>query len=364
MKDSARNPPRSAGLKEVARRAGLSYCSVAQILSGRRGYNPKTRARVEALAAELNCRPDPLARALAGGKTMTVAILTEGIGANIINALKLDVLERAVRRAGYISQIVAFDEPGHEQAILQNLLARRVDGLIVSLPIPYHQALFNDLRAVPMPSVYLDDDHPAGARHYVKIDRTSGIRQTARHLHELGHHSVWYFLNSRDLKKEFPPRAKRLFLYQRALRKHGIKMGYDTTLVANTGDDGHACVRRLLAANKKRPTALICGNDLAALGALAALHDAGIAVPEEISVLGFDDIEPARMVRPALTTVRQPVAAIGVAVDMLMELMKNPNSRAVQPVTLECELIVRDTTGPAGRCRKKHGSPQVRPPFK
>lgn len=336
-------------ISDIAKHVGVTIATVSKVLNNSpSGYtiSDKTRKKVYAAVKELNYRPNYLSRALVGGKSKTIGLVINPVMfATPIHALRLAAIEKTAQQAGYFIYIVG--KPFQNEAEpIQGLLDRRVDGLVVYFATEPSRKIMDLLNAQTLPIVYVDWA-PPGCSRWIKINRARGIEQVAEHLVRLGHRHIRYVPHQYDFDQ---PEGK-LNYYRQAFAGHGIDLAVARDFsISPTGDikvETIDIVHRLIASNQL-PTALILSNDYAALSAVSALQDAGIKVPEQISVVGFDNLDFADVVRPSLTTVRQPVERAASAFEMLLELMNGP-VREVSTVDLPCELVVRQSTGPAPR---------------
>lgn len=333
----------ATSVRDISNKTGLSYTTVAQILRNRPGYSKRSCKKVLEVAKKMDYRPNYLSKALAGGKSMSIGLVVGSIE-NILQIRRIHAIEVAAREAGYLSYIVICPE-GEDASHMQSLLDRRIDGLLFNYCVAPPQKVQKFLAAQSVPIVYINWA-PEDASHCVRIDWSKAIKQVAGHLAGLGHRSARYMPVDFDLKY---PRSK-LEPYREALTEVGIHFEVDHNFAipgADPGNEARDAVRRLVAAGKV-PTALLMSNDETAMGAVAALKNAGLRVPEDVNVVGFDDLEYAALAQPSLTTIRQPFSKVSHAFKMLKTLMNNPEA-AVSLISLDCELVVRQSTGNRGK---------------
>ena len=341
-----------SSISEISQRAGLARSTVADILRDRPGYNRETRERVKRIAREVDYRPSWLSNALRGGKSMTFGLL--GCLLEEASAMsKVKSIESAARAEGYhvyfvnTNQESLADSGSHVQH-LRDLLHRKIDGLIIDYvggaPPPEVLSLVEEQS---IPSVYMDWG-PAGRANCVTVNRLAGIREAVAHLSALQHRRV--AIITTEWAVSFP--NAKMSAYRQCLGDAGIdvRSGPDWVHRQNTQGiefDTYQVVRRQLARGGPLPTALVLFDDLAAVGALRGVFDAGLRVPEDISVIGFNDLGVAQVSRPALTTVHQPRSEVGqAACEMLCALMQG-KSESIDPVEFNCRLVARESTGPA-----------------
>ena len=343
-----------SSIADISRKAGLSTSSVADILRDRPGYNKHTCQRVKRIAEELDYRPNWLSKALLGGKSMTIGLLG-GLLEDKSSMLKARSIESAARANGYQVYFVNTgletleDSHSHVQH-LQDLLHRRVDGLIVDyVGLAPPQAILSLVEKQSIPAVFMDWALPDDINS-VKVNRLAGIKEAVDHLSELHHRRVaiittqWAH-NNKNAK---------MLGYQDYLTSGGIEVMNNSDWVYAQNGDGiefstYKVVRRMFSHSHRDdlPTALILFDDLTAVGALRGLYDAGFRVPEDVSVIGFNDLGIARVSRPSLTTVHQPREEVGkTAFEMLLKLMEG-SSESVASIEYKSRLVVRESTGPA-----------------
>lgn len=333
-----------AKIADIVKQTGLSYPTVSQILGNRPGYNEQTRDLVLRTARELNYRPNYLSKALVGGKSMSIGMVVDPVMfTSPVQSERISVIERIASQNNYLTYIVG-NPSLNEIGPIQNLLDRRVDGMIIYSTVAPSKEVLEFLNKQKIPIVYIDWA-PEGYTRWVKIDRSRGLGQLARHLTQLGHRRIRYIPLAYDLDH---PGGK-LKLYREAFEACGISLAADREFsispVGDTKNETQNLVRRLIEAGQL-PTALLLSNDLAAQSAISALLREGIRVPDQVNVAGFDDMDFADLVSPSLTTVRQPVKETFRAFDLLYSLIQDP-AKPTEAIDLPCELVVRQSTGPA-----------------
>lgn len=338
-----------ASIKDIARAAGVSHSTVSRALSDSPLVNPATKARLRSLAQEMGYSPDAAARSLVMGRTRTIGVVVTTI-ADPFAAEVVEGIERTAYPHGYSLILAASgDVPEREIAAVEMLRSKRVDAVIVtsSRVGALHQAR---LAAAGVPVILLNSHSPGGMlnaapslAYSVRVDDVHGGRLAAEHLLGLGHRRVAHITGPVG----HSPSIDRLAGYRAALAAAGLP--YDPALViGGTGrlDGGGEALRALLALQEP-PTAVFCYNDMTAIGVLAAVRQAGIAVPRDLAVVGFDDVPYAAYVVPALTTVAQPLFELGErAMQMALALIVCDGGAPckVTDVVLQGRLIVREST--------------------
>jgi DNA-binding LacI/PurR family transcriptional regulator len=328
-------------LRTLADHLKLSPASVSLVLNRAPAAHaiPKaTQDRIRAAALHFGYRPNSLAKSLRRQRTLTIGVLVPEISEGY-TVLVLSGIEDALLHAGYLYFVASHrHQPDLIDEYPQLMLDRAVDGMIaVDTPMkgPF---------SVPVVAVSGLNETP-GITNIV-IDHSRAAQQAVAHLYGLGHRRI-AFIKGQPFSSDTAIRWKTI---REAVRAHGLTV--NAALVGQLDGDtslpelGYTATKGLLAVTP-RFTALFAFNDISALGALRAIRDAGLRVPEDVSVVGFDDIASAAYQHPALTTVRQPLYEMGQrAADTLVARLESPESKAPHTISLEPTLIVRGTTGP------------------
>lgn len=332
--------PRSARITthDVAARAGVSQATVSLVLSG----NPRarvaeaTRARVRRAAEELGYRPNLIARGLVRQRSYALGVVVPDLS-NPFIADVVSGVERVGAEEGYAVLLCDAREVPAERHV-ETLMSRLVDGVIIDAvgAASLTGSMLSDVKAVLL-------DEPSDQWPGVASDAAGAGRLAAEHLLGLGHERLAFIGPATDVHG-FRMRERG---YVGALRGAGIAIRSAWLRRAPATVAGGQESMRALLAGPETPTAVFCGNDLMALGALKACLSAGVRVPASISIVGCDDIEMARVVTPELTTVAVPARELGArAARMLIRWVEGGEGpRPVRP--LPVRLVVRGTTGPA-----------------
>ena len=323
-------------IREVASRAGVSPATVSRVFTRPDSVAVDTRSRVLAAAEELSYAPNPVARSLAQGRTGNLGIVIPDI-ANAFSAVITKAVQQEVRRDGFALFLAGSDEEAGDEEQWARAMASQVDGLLLLSPQMPDSALEALAGLVPVVATNrLLDGLPA-----VLTDTSEATCHAVEHLHALGHRRLVYLAGpdgySNDVRRD-------------AFRDTCARLGVDGTELGPF----HARVSAgVLAADlvlAGTATGVVAYNDEMAVGVMNRLVDRGLLVPEDISVVGFDDAQLAELVTPRLTTIRIPAAAAGVAAaDMLLAAVTGRNGVRPGVVRLLGELIVRSSTGPAPR---------------
>jgi LacI family transcriptional regulator len=335
---------RSASLADVAALAGVSTGTVSRALSKPGMISEATRSRVMAAAERLGYVANGAARALAMRRTMTVGAIVPRFGSSSFPAM-IQALEATLAAQGY-TLLLSAPEGRREQApgILRAMLERGVDAVAL-LGTEQPPAVLAMLAANRTPFVQMWAPPGAGSEA-VGFDEHAAGAQVVGHLAALGHRRIGFIGgHSRDSE-----RARRRFEgVALALARHDMALGEDSVIETEYGfAEGFDAMQALLARHTP-VTAVVCGTDYLAAGALSALDQAGIAVPRDLSVISFNDNDFAAYLHPPLTTVRLPIREIGETAARL--LLARLGGEPFEPAPLQVALKVRASTGPAAAAR-------------
>jgi LacI family transcriptional regulator len=304
---------RAPTIAEVADRAGVSTTTVSHAFSGRRPVASGTRERVHRAVKELRYRPNGLARSLRTRRSHTVALIIPDITNPYYPALARGA-QNVLADAGYHVLVCNTDrEPQYEAEYVADVLDRQVDGILMSA---FH------VLAADLSDVFLDEvpfvafgariEHPAV--DIVRSDDAAGARDATRHLLAAGHIRVGMISGPPGL----PPSEARLSGYRQALAEAGLPLEPEFVVQGDFTRRGGATAMRQIAALQEGPTALFCANDLMAIGAMDTAREVGLALPDDLALAGYDDIEAAAFLTPSLTTVLNPAHELGTTAGKLL----------------------------------------------
>ncbi len=327
---------RAATLADVGRAAGVSAMAASVVLNGARSssrISPETRARILAAAARLRYRPNAAARALAERRMHAIGVAAVVDVGGELNHYFLSVLNgilSAATRHRQNTTVFTLSDWERDAARLPALCDGRIDGLVLIAPVLSPDAI----RALPdhTPVVALHSNVPIPGSLNLESDEETGAFEMVRHLISRGHRRILHVTGKRGLLGA----ERRIRGYKRALQ--AARVSYDASLVVNAGysmDEGRRALHAWLgrSAGQPLPQAIFCANDASAVGCLEALAEIGLRVPDDISLAGFDDTLVARTTVPQLTTVRQPLQAMGSrAVEVLLARYQQKNNRAPKEV--------------------------------
>ncbi len=327
---------------DVAREADTSYSTVSRVFNDGSKVALATRQRVIEAAERLGYIPNQQARSLAGAQTQIIGVLTprldNGYVSSIINGIDEEIVGTDYRLLLYTTHRAEQDEEKYVNRIVNDL----AEGLIVIVP-RHPEAYLAALRDKNFPYVFVD--HQGISENSISISATNfrGAYEATEYLINSGHRRIGFITGNLDIRSGLD----RLHGYRAALQDYGIEV--DQSLIRN-GDflpkSGYIAAQALLEL-ENCPTAIFASSDLMAFGAINAIIDAGLHVPQDISVIGFDNIPQTELFRPRLTTVHQPLEEMGrIATRMLLQQIQDPSKVPHQGTLLTTELVIRDSCRP------------------
>jgi LacI family transcriptional regulator len=323
-------------LEMVAQRAGVSPSTVSRILNGTAVVSAEKRTAVDEAVAKLGFVPNPVARGLAGGRTLSIGVVSQAIDSPFYGAA-LRGIEMELDAAGYSPLFMS----GHwhadeETRCIDVLKSRRVDGLIVLTGRLADSALRSAARSLPV--VVTGRHLKAGNLLSMDFDNREGERLAAQHLIELGHRRIAFISGD----PEHPDAVDRLQGYRSAIEAAGLRFDPALVLAGNfTEHSGLLAAERLLD-SRTRFSAILAANDQMAFGAALGLHRRGRRVPDDVSLVGFDDVAGSLYMVPPLTTVHNPIQEIGqLAARAMLSLLAGERPVIEVPAP---RLIVREST--------------------
>ena len=333
------SPRKHVRITDVAAQAGVSIATVSHVLSGRRPVAEQTRRRVQEVIDEMGYRPSAIARSMVTQRTHTVALIIPDITNPFYPAVARG-LQDALSAAGYFTYVVSTDgDPEKERQIVEHMITRRVDGIGFA---GYYKH-FRDVEpavVAGIPVVLLGSRTPRPGIDTVSIDDVGAGAIATQHLIDQGYRRIGFITGPAG---QGPP-SERVAGHLHTLAENDVAAAPE--LVVRTQfnrDGGREGMRRLLDL-PERPRAVICTNDLVAIGALDTLREAKLRCPDDVAVIGFDDIEAASFVSPPLTTVRIPARDEGDACGrLLLHRLTDAKQQPPQSVTFGGALIRRES---------------------
>ncbi|MBS1906925.1 MAG: LacI family DNA-binding transcriptional regulator [Actinobacteria bacterium] len=338
---------RDPSLEDVARAAGVSGQTVSRVANAKGYVGAATRAKVEAAMASLGYRPNSAARALRSGRFRAIGVIMFTL-APYGNHRTLDAIAVRAAQAGYALTLIPVEQ-GNLSTVsgaFHRLAEHAVDGIIIL--IEAHQLDGSEIEIPPGLPIVVIDSNQHFSHPLVDNDQALGARQATEHLLALGHDTVWHVAGPRSSYAA----TRRTEAWRAVLEEHARSV--PEVLIGDWSAESGYAAGRVLAA-RDDVTAVFAANDGMAIGLLRALHEAGRRVPEEVSVVGFDDTSDAGYVWPPLTTVRQRFEEVGaLAVDALIAELDGVAATGsepdpVAPQLIPTELVVRASTAPPSR---------------
>jgi DNA-binding LacI/PurR family transcriptional regulator len=332
-------------IRDVAARAGVSHQTVSRVINGDASVRPGTRALVQKAIEDMKYVPNPMARGLISNRTHCIGMVTTNVSDHSF-AEAVAGAEKEARRLGYFLMVASVEEDDSDDGgqYLRLLVERRIEGLILARahPVPgqLKQAEENQIPTVIIgPQV---DGHAA-----VDVDNVSAAKEAVSHLLSRGHRRIAMITGPSD----WPSVQSRIRGYDEACAEWGVKPHAD--LIEHAIDwspmSGQAAAARLLARDRSF-TAVFAHSDLLAVGAIREFGGNGVDVPNDVSIVGFDDIEVAAFANPPLTTVRQPMEAVGaLAASLVIGQLGNGSVQQKQAYLLPGIVIPRESVVPVKR---------------
>lgn len=326
---------------DVAKRAGVSYGTVSRVINNNPHVKPETRERICLAMQELGFVVNKQARGLAGGRTHMIGVLVPDLGTGymgeIIRGIDTELSLSSLDLVLYTTHRAANKEANY----IANLVKGAVDGLLLVLPRSPSDYI-GTLTAHNVPFVLIDHQGTGQSCPAVGATNWQGAYNATEYLINLGHQRIGFITGWMDLGCS----VDRLEGYRAALHSHHLpecpELIYEGTFVQPDGYAGASAFLKL----PHPPTAIFASNDVMAFGVMDAVRNCGLRVPDDVSVLGFDDIVQASLTHPALTTVNQPLEKMGrVATLMLLDLLKDPDKKPKR-IELPTELVRRESCQP------------------
>jgi LacI family transcriptional regulator len=339
---AAENSKARSTIREVASAAGVSIATVSRVMNGRPDVAPETREAVLRVVRDQGFSMNRSARALSGGKTGLVGVTLPIVQAAYFSFILSGAAEALYEQDMRMLLCPTLHQHEREVNLLDRLMGGTTDGAVLTLPEETNEELKALQRqgypfVVVDPRVPLDEGIPA-----VSAANASGARAAVAHLLSLGHRRIGAITGP----LAWMASTERLIGMRGALAAAGVLPDPALVVESNFSIEGGEAAARTLLERTDRPTAIFAFNDNTAIGALRVARELGLHLPEDLSVVGFDDSEQAAIVTPALTTVRQPLMEMGrMAVSLLLRLIENQRVESLS-IELATRLIVRESTAP------------------
>jgi len=329
---------------DIAEKAGVGIATVSRVINNSPHISVQTKEKVQNVISELGYRPYTMARGLARKKTYTFAVIVPTFTSYFFMEV-LRGVQREVTREHYDMILYSVDHKEKTDLFLSKVLQeKRVDGvLLISLQISELQA--NKFIRSQFPIVLVDSEHPS--LDSITVKNREGAFTATEHLISLGHMRIGMI----DAQLKSSPAQIRLHGYKDALKKNDIAFNEKFLMISDqvagqhgfNRESGYSAMKNLLQLGSERPTAVITSSDIQAAGAVQAIQEEGLHIPDDISIIGFDDIEIAEYLE--LTTMRQPMFQLGqLGVSRLLERITNPSMKRFRR-SFQTELIIRKSCG-------------------
>lgn len=343
---AARSTQPVTSLRDVAAAAAVSVSTASRVLSGSsHPVSEETRIRVLAAADRLRFEPNRLARALATARSQTIGVVVHDVSDPYFAEMIRGLEDVAGPRNHALFVSSSDRDPHKELAVLRAFVANQVDAIVLAASALTVQEYVSEMAALlsrfeengGVVVAIAEQNYP---NHRVRFDHIAGTRQAMLHLIEQGHRRIAYLAGPTNLEVS----SIRLEGYRSSLEEHGLEYEPDLVECGWFSMEGGALATAALV-ERGEFTAIVAANDLMAIGALSTLRDRHLSVPEDMSVVGFDDIEFSAYAPVPLTTVRMPLAELGRAgAGLVLDLLDGKDAPAPQAVP--AELVVRESTGP------------------
>ena len=331
-------------IKELSAACGLSISTVSKALNDYPDVSAETRELVRATAAKLGYRPSAIARGLKIGRTFNLGVLYSDDSASGFThnyfAPVLESFKNEAEHRGYDITFITHRTDRNNMTYLQHCLYRNVDGVCI-VNCHFDDPEARELLSGPLPVVTID--HMFHNRSCIESENRQGMTELTRHILSKGHTRIAYIFG-----EETAVTTIRRTSFLRAMQEAGLSVPQEYLIHSQYHHPAAAreATQKLLALHK-RPTCIIMADDYAALGGLEAIRDAGLRVPQDISVAGYDGVGILQMCRPQLTTVQQDTLRIGqAAARKLVHLIEQPHTTFQEIISIPCRLIPGETVGP------------------
>jgi len=326
-------------LKDIAIRAGVSVNTVSRALRNKPDINDETKKGIIEIAERLGYTPNVLAKSLRSKRTKTIGVVISDISSPFYSSVVKGIEDEAQEK-GYSIILSNTDEQyKKEEAAVQVLLEKRVDGLLIT-PVQEENKDILGLKEKRIPFVLVGRHFDVIQTNYIDIEDIIGGFLATEHLIKKGHRRILHINGPLYMSCAW----ERLAGYKRALLEYGLE--YDQKLVRGNMtemEEAYKLIKRILS-EELNFTAIFAFSDVLALGAIHALREAKLRIPDDIGVVGYDDIEFARVSHPPLTTVRVPRYRLGKeAVNLLVEKIIKKGSRKLHQVIIKPELVIRES---------------------
>ena len=326
---------------DVAKDSGVSYSTVSRVLNGYEFVKESTREKVLASAKALGYVANQQARSLAGGRTNIIGLLVPTLDMGYVATIARGV-EEALGSTDYDIMLYTTQRQREKEARYAKMIANGMsDGLLLLAPA-YMDDYVDNFIDNEFPYVMVDQEDPEYRSSTISVTNWQGAYQATEHLIRLGHQRIAHIAGIMSMSSA----QQRLEGYREALARYDIPFDENLVIVGNYLQENGVRATHQLMELDNPPTAIFAANDMMAFGAIEVAMSRDLRIPEQLSVIGFDDVPQAMYSYPKLTSVRQPLTQMGhTATRLLLSIIDNPEQKA-QHITLSTELIERDTCAP------------------
>ena len=330
----------SITIKDIAKIAGVSAVTVSRALNNKPDISSKTKNLILKIAEELEYKPNGLAKSLVTRKTKTLGVLipntTDAFFSEVIQGIADECL-----KFGY-SLVLSHTNGSADDELqyLRLLQEKRVEGLFV-YPVQEDNRYIDEFKKIKIPFVFLNRHTPAIECDYVANDNQKGAYLAVEHLIQKGHKQIVYMCN----KPNSSSGIERIAGCKKAMSDNGLALENLKIIVCDSTMDSCYKITKQIFENKKHLSAIFCWDDKLAIGAMKAVHEKGLKMPQDIALIGYNDIEISKYLFPPLTTIRQATFKIGTtASKILLERLETGKSLNYKQIIFEPKLIARETT--------------------
>lgn len=339
----------SMNIKAVARRARVSTATVSRVINGTAAVMPDTAERVRNAIEALNFYPDINARTLGSGRSGMYGLIISDITNPYFPELVKAFEDIAVEHNQEVLIANTDYDPKRMETCITRMLQRKVDGVAI-MTSEIDEKLVKTLSKRQIPMVFMDTAAVPGTS-VVRVNYEAGVQAAMEHLFDLHHKRIAFISGPLSLASA----RLRANAFHEALERHRLAGNPHWMQEADHRvEGGHHAMKRILESGRQLPTAVLTSNDLTAIGAMGAIHEAGLRIPEDVSVVGFDGIELSAYTQPALTTVTVPRRELAAQAfrSLLRSIERTPNQSATSEHVIEPTLLIRESTAALGRKRE------------
>ncbi len=329
-------------IKDIAKKAGVSVTTVSRVINNYTDVSEKTKEKVISIMKAENYQPSAVARSLSTNKSYSVGVFfTDHLNTGLRHPFFREViygLEKTFSENGYDLIFFAHAKWGSSYSYTEKCKNRHVDGTVL-MGMPRTDPNLDNLINSNIPTTFVDLDIVGKNASYVISDNVQGASIAVEYFHQLGHKRIGMIMGQSITR----PAQDRLIGFQKSIRKVGLEYRSDWIIDGEFSEEGgYESMKGILALDRK-PTGIFCQSDEMAIGAMRAIEEAGYKVPDDFSIIGFDDIEISRYVRPTLTTVQQDKFSLGQkAAELLLQMINSPEMNH-SPIFLPTKLVVRES---------------------